>query len=335
MRRGLVVFLLLVVVAVAAGTAFWFHAAGAFERGLERWADERRRAGGIVSWQTVAVGGFPLALEADIAAPRYGEGGAGRGWVWEGERIRARTSLWQRDRIDLVLPERSRLVAAGGSAALTTRAPTGIVQLDARGRTSDVALLLPEPRLDLPASVLAAREARIVLRPRAPDDKTLAGPLVLAAFDAVRLPAEPRPVLGPEIARLEVEAVVTGLDDASPPGTLEAWRSAGGTVEIRRLHMRWGPLDLAADGTLALDQALQPMGAATARIGGWREVIDHLAAGGAVPTRDAAMAKSALQLLARPTPEGGRSEIRVPLTVQASTLYLGPVKLLRVPPIAW
>ena len=73
--------------------------------------------------------------------------------------------------------------------------------------------------------------------------------------------------LGPRIASLEMDGALNG---PVPVGrTLAeqaaAWRDGGGSLEVRHLALVWGPLDLTASATLALDDQLQPMGAGSAR----------------------------------------------------------------------
>ncbi len=58
----------------------------------------------------------------------------------------------------------------------------------------------------------------------------------------------------------------------------EAWRDGGGSLEITHLTMGWGPLGLTSSATLALDDQLQPMGSGNARIVGYAETLDRLAA---------------------------------------------------------
>lgn len=347
MRKRLVILAIVVAVAAAGYAGFWFHTAGNLKDGIAQWAAAQRSAGWKVDWQAVDIGGFPFGYDATFTAPRYGRTGA-LAWTWEGERLTAALPLFAGDRIPLALPPASRIVYRNGTAdsvaTINASAAAGEVRL-ANGVADRVSLFLADPRVEADGAAYGARRLSIgVAAPALPaaapaptDPKNpLPGPGVVATIEQLMLPASARAPLGREIAHLDVEAQVLGNAPAGPlRQAAAAWRDGGGTVELHRLAVQWGALQLVADGTVALDRDMQPMGAATARIAGFGETIDALAANGAVNMRDAGTAKAALTMLARPAPDTGRPEIRVPLNVQQGTLYLGPVPLLRVPRIEW
>jgi Uncharacterized protein conserved in bacteria (DUF2125) len=114
-----------------------------------------------------------------------------------------------------------------------------------------------------------------------------------------------------------------------------AWRDAGGTLEIQRLAVNWGPLDLTGSATLALDDQLQPMGTGSARVIGYAETLDALAARGAISRSAATAAKAVLSLLAHAPADGSPPDVKVPLTLQYRTLSMRQVPLLRLPELDW
>ena len=115
---------------------------------------------------------------------------------------------------------------------------------------------------------------------------------------------------------------------------LAAWRDDGGTLDVTRLALAWGPLQFAGDGTLALDAENRPMGAATARIAGYGETIDALAQSGAIQPTVGALMKVALNFLARVDPlAGNRSVVAVPISAQDGFVSVERFKLFRIPPL--
>jgi hypothetical protein len=86
---------------------------------------------------------------------------------------------------------------------------------------------------------------------------------------------------------------------------------------------------------MALDGDMQPIGALTARIGGFFETIDALRAKGMLGAREAVTAKLVLGVLSKRPAGGGARILTVPLSLQHRTLYAGPVALGRVPRLAW
>jgi len=138
--------------------------------------------------------------------------------------------------------------------------------------------------------------------------------------------------LGREIARLEA---VAELALWSSGDSLARWRDRGGTVEVSRLALSWGPLALEGDGTLALDSAMRPLAAFSARLAGGPETVERLAAAGLIAPMDALGAKIALAAMTIVPAEGGAPYAQVPVTLQDGYLYLGPARLLALPGMAW
>jgi hypothetical protein len=120
-----------------------------------------------------------------------------------------------------------------------------------------------------------------------------------------------------------------------PREALAAWRDGGGVFQLRESEISWGPLWAAGDGTLALDQAMQPLAAGTVRIAGLSETLDALTAAGMLQPDPAKLAQIMFGALARPPVEGGRPEVKLPLSIQNGFVYMGPIKLARVQPIDW
>lgn len=151
------------------------------------------------------------------------------------------------------------------------------------------------------------------------------------------LPATPSPVLGNEIRVIRTDFSVNGTLDARQPTpqALQAWRDAGGTIDVDRLELVWGPVRLAGDGTMALDANLQPEGAFAARVSGLADILTALEKAAIIDARTAAIARITLAVLTRPAADGGPPQAQVPLTIQDGVLSVGPVALFKLPRIAW
>ena len=141
---------------------------------------------------------------------------------------------------------------------------------------------------------------------------------------------------GPDVSRIVVEADLFGpLAPGPPEVALPAWRDAGGTIEVTRFGVRHGPLAADADGTLALDGALQPIGAFTLRSRGFLHLVASLSRRGAIGEGAARAAGLVLGALTRPAADGGPPVLSVPVTLQDRTVHVGPVALARWPPVRW
>lgn len=154
------------------------------------------------------------------------------------------------------------------------------------------------------------------------------------ALKDIRLDLNQTPLLGDVVTRLIVEGyVLGGFPGVDAHDAMIQWRDAGGTVEIERLVANWGPLALTANGTLALDHRLQPIGAFTATVRGYNETVDAVVAAGAMTPAQATATK--LWLNAKMESDEGGAKVKLPITIQDGMLSMGPVKLAQLPPIVW
>ncbi len=150
----------------------------------------------------------------------------------------------------------------------------------------------------------------------------------------IALPAALDGPLGRAVPRFVLDATLPPPQPASLSAAgLAAWRAAGGRVDIAKISLAWGPLALEGRGTATLDSALRPEGRIDSRIAGWRPAIDAFVAAGRMAPRDGALAAAFLDLMARRDADG-RASIAVALTARKGRLYLGPIAIARLAPLA-
>jgi hypothetical protein len=155
--------------------------------------------------------------------------------------------------------------------------------------------------------------------------------------EAIALPAGIKWPLGPNISSLSSDGKLNGQLPQARDMTrwAQAWRDGGGSLEITRLTMGWGPLGLTSSATLALDNQLQPTGSGSARIVGYTETLDRLAAAGILTKAAATAAKAVLTLMAETSDTDEPPSVDVPLTLQYRTLSIHQIPLVRLPELDW
>lgn len=334
MRRILAPLLAVLVLAAAAYTGYWHHIAGTLRGSVAPWAEARRAEGYALRWDEMTVTGFPTGfrLRFDRAS------------------IARQTPLPYEVRIPLLVAEAApwdlehwRLAAPkGGEIALpaeeTTVAAASLDGALALGDPGGTTITLAAHRVaggDAAAGLAVAEaEARLTLPAAAPAshrDTRLDLSLQLAGLT---LPRAVPPFDG-TIETLSLRASLKGALPSGPPRrSLAAWRDDGGTVELEEGRLRWGKLDASANGALALDGSLQPIGALTATIEGHDAIVDAAVAAGSLRAGDARLAKIVLGLMAQPGADG-RRRITLPVSVQEGRLYLGPAEIAALPTITW
>jgi len=327
----------LIALAVVAGAyvVWWFAAAASLENGVGDWIAARHADGWAVDYDTLEVDGFPFHLNATVEGPHI-TGPPERGWNWRGERLFATARPWTPHRIRFDLSGRH-----SGRLPLRTRAQA--FELTTTALTGDLAL-----RQGRPQSMFIETDGF-----RLTFDGGAAGSVDIAEGEFRQYPAEDatgfhvrlrdltvaeslRAPLGERIRNLLVKGRLTGpIEPAAWPDPVVHWREAGGTVEVENLDIDYDPLRVTGDGTLALDEALQPMGAFSVRARGFFAAIDELVARGFMDKRDAFSSKVVLGVLSKRPENGGDSYLDLALTLQERTLYAGPLKVMRFPIIIW
>lgn len=351
-RRRLLLALVAVLAVSAATVVYWHYASDAFRRGIERWVDARHAEGVQVNYASLVMQGFPFRLQADLrdpvlSRPEPGSGGpSGRplAWEWRGNEVTVAIRPWNTNRVDLRFPGTNQITLPFGDRGRTMFAAAGragaTLDLDQAGLPTgaDVDVedldLLSEDGNEF-VSVAGIDLSAISHSFATPTHQSATFDLSFSG-KGIELPKESEPPLGSYVSVVECQASLMGAIPPGPPAeAAKTWREEGGTIEVHRLHLVWGPLEIEAGGTLALDSNLQPIGALSAIVRGFSETVDALVAGGMVRPADGDTAKQVLGLLAKAPKRGGPPELTVPVTLQNGWIYVGPVALAQVSPISW
>src|SRR5258708_17535660 len=262
MRRRYAVRLLIVVVIVAAGgwVLAWERLADGLRDRIAGWAEGRRAEGLTVEYDQIRINGFPLKWHVTIVHPHLAGAGP-TGWSWVGEAVEADVIPWSGRDVPLRFPGDHRFAAGRGDVAeawtVNADRPLGRAGLDNRGRLDQLNLDFTDVTVVRATTGQTARAGHLnghaELHRGEPDHEKDTFDLALA-LDNVQLSRAPAAVLGPQIAHAEGDlAFKARLPAGNLASSVSVWRDDGGTVEINRLALKWGPVDADGSGTLALD----------------------------------------------------------------------------------
>ncbi len=335
--------LLLVALLGAAHLLLWRHMAGQLETGLNTWVAVRRAQGWRVEHGPPARGGWPFAATLTVPDVRV-EGGAATlpgGIAFASERMVLRVAPPRLDRLVVEFRGAQRLAVNGTEYPFAADSLLAVLPLEPDAPPREAELLADRLRIGTPAGALELRGGRLALQ--GSSSATEAEPALNAELwaEGIELPAAPAGRAGGAFGRrIQSLSADLALSGPVPPGRqptarAEAWRDGGGTLELRNLVLRWGPVGANAAATLALDDALQPMGAGTLRLSGAGEALDALAEAGAIGRRAAATARTLLPLLSRPSADSGAPEVELPLTLEDRTLAVARIPVTRLPTVDW
>ncbi len=333
---------LVALAALGAGHALlWRAMAAEIEQGFATWVQVRRAQGWRVDHAAPVRAGYPLSAALILPNLRIegGEATLPGGFVLQAERAVLRVALPRLDRLRVEMPGAQRLRIGDDEYRFAADTLVALMPLEGGTPPRGGEVLAERLRLSTPAGPMAVGSARATLDTSSTATEGEAALEVTATAEDIDLPAAPggrAATFGRRIAAFGAELALSG---PVPPGRFpvvraESWRDAGGTLEVKSLSLRWGPVGATAAATLALDEGLQPMGAGSIRLTGAAEALDALAEAGLVGRRAAATARAILPLMSRPNP-AGQPEVEVPLTIEDRTLAVARIPVLRFAPLAW
>ncbi|GGF40188.1 hypothetical protein GCM10011611_53250 [Aliidongia dinghuensis] len=323
---------------VALYSVLWLLLAHQVRREVDAFIARERADGVELAAGTEMTQGFPFRLEVrltDVAADGLPHGAKGRVTV---PVLLAWAQPWKLGAWHFAMPNGASLAALQGTVAVDRLAgrlsavvgpggvPGGkraevnadnisIVAGDRTTKVGDAALVLLLP----PASPHSHEEPLFSIN--------------LLAHQAT-LPNSVAP-LGQMIDHVKLDATWRGPVPAGKlADALATWRDDGGTIELQGVDLGWGPLGLSADGTLALDKALQPLGAFSARIVGYEAIVDALVDGGVIRQNDASLVRMGLSMMTQRGVDGS-PQLKTPVTIQDGALFLGPARLMKLARIDW
>jgi hypothetical protein len=296
-----------------------------------------------VTYSDLELGGFPLRFRARMHAPALAWAPFGGTASLKAREAVAEVGVWNWRRISVSLVGPYRFSSTVAGAIRTYTSPTGTVGAEIRtedGRAVQGSLTLERLAFAAtePANSISVGAATLEagLLPTDEPTRPAAAYGIRARVADVLVPSVLALPFGRSIELIYLDARINGpVRDGRSPAALETWRDAGGTIDVGSLRLDHGPLRVQGEGTLALDADMQPIGAFTAQLRGLFDLVEALRAQGVVEARDAVMAKVVLGALAKRPDDGGPPVLNVPLTLQDRSLYVGPVRLTRFPPVRW
>lgn len=334
--------------AVLAGlyTGGWFYLGNQLQNSIDAWIEQQKHAGVQVRFKEQNRSGFPLQINLSFDQPVIISDKKPSGYVWQGQRAVVTMKLWQLRNIhmDLSGPQKIKIINNTNTMMWRGHAKilSAVIHLKSATQAA-VTLNLEgiEMKTDATNKTKNALNMRLkrgsvyLMQNKKPTEKSPS--LSIAADIAdLQMPKSLPMILSHNFSKLNFSASVLGvLPRKVNPRSLLAWRDAGGTVEIDRVELKHGPLELQADGTIALDQNLQPVGAFSAKIFGFFDVIKVLRDRNLIQSNIALTANLVLGVLSKRQGPENKPRLDVSVSIQDRKLYVGPLAIAKMPFIHW
>jgi hypothetical protein len=147
--------------------------------------------------------------------------------------------------------------------------------------------------------------------------------------------ADAFPVLGSQVSLFSAQARLRNVPKGKRASAVELsrdWLQHGGSLAVSDLQIKWGPLDMWAQGELTLDDKARLQGSFDAEINDYRGLLAALVKAHVISERDQRLALMGLGLVAQ-LQGSSEARVRVPIVMNEGRLYLGPLVVAKLEPI--
>lgn len=343
---------------------YWYVAAGKLQTGIEAFATSAHSGDVAVGWSALSFSGYPYRIAATFTAPTITAPQAPEDWSWQAESLEADFLPYNLRHVVLKVDGEQVLhyrdVSASQPRRHTVRARaegTWASYVDVKnapfGRLAiDIDKLVAmrdegERKTGKPDSAERFSAERLQLHLRPAEDTATGSTVPVLAADAGSYDlalqgndmaigrADAIPVLGPNISFLAVQARLRNMPKNAKASFVELsrdWLQQGGRLAVSDLMVKWGPLDMWAQGEVTLDDKARPKGTFDAEISDYPGLLKALVKGGIVSQRDAKVALLGMGLVAQL--QGSKEgKLRVPIVMNEGKLYLGPIVVATLDPV--
>jgi hypothetical protein len=299
--------------------AMWMEGAAQMRRSISAWADDQRAAGLEVEYDSIATSGFPFFLRGAV---RNVSIGAAPDWRWRAPRLYVDALPLAPNRLVFSARDGHEIDAAG-AGRWRIEAPDGRASIGSDKLRRWIVDVESGPgRIENSnGESLSAERFLLTVAPAESDHRTLEASLSVSRL-IVR-------TAGAEVAAPTFEAMIAlNNPEALEPGS-QAWRDAGGGLELRRVYVETGGGKLILTGALAIDEAGRPEGALrveATKPGAFARLLGDL---GAIEMADAEALEASLSLASI----AGGGKLKAPLLLEDGYASIIGVKILELPQV--
>ena len=364
-RPPLRVFLPVIGVAVilAIYTAYWFIAADKLRKGITDFVAEAKADSMAFAWNDLSISGYPYRIELSFTKPVAAAPKTPENWSWSANSLEVDFLPYNLRHLVLKVDGDQELHYSD----VGNHPRHHIIRARAEGTWASYVALKNEPfgRVAVDVKALkATRDAKEIENITGADIEYLnAGRLQLhmqpatttgSALMPVSLPAttgnydiafqgddislspnNTTRVLGNHVEVITAQARLRKVPRGRSASLVELsrdWLANGGRLSVSDLRIKWGALDLWAQGELTLDAQARPKGRFDAEITDYAGLLAALVKAGVIREKDARLANAGMGLVAQLQ---GKSDgrISVPVVMNDGKLFLGPLFITRLDPV--
>ncbi len=317
-----------VVFLIVGWSGYWYVAQHMALQEFHVQLEKEARLGRVWSCDSLASGGYPLAVVLDCVGPklRIDEGLASQTWSARRAFIHAQLYAPKLVEIDLSGPGNLRTDSAQASLNWTT------LQISARGLPQRLERLSVEGRgMTADADGISANADSLHFQLKRTASAPMAPYTLTAGLAGISSPVLARTVGPGSPALFTLLGAVTQLDAAGSghwTERMEAWRAAGGRISIAAMSLTRDDFAVQGEGTIGLDTIHRPEGKLAVRLRNAGPLLLALAEGSGKLQRNTIAGQLTAGILGRP------GELKFDAAADNGALSVGPLRrILTLPPL--
>jgi hypothetical protein len=327
MNRWLIAVWVILFLALAGWTAWWFTLRTQAIGGVDQWIAKQRAAGANVSYEKVEASGFPFRLSLTFDNVHYAA--PGDAWVMATPKVQLHINPSD---LSLVIVEPRDTVSWTTRGAARTFTPQeSAISVHITNLAVDRVVVegkgVAITKDGKPDFIVGQFVGGLRPDPRAAGD----GQLSVDAQN-VDLAAPPKGVegMGAKIQTLSARIVFEKGAVLIGPGEdrVGSWKQAGGAARVEGLGFTWGPATISSQGKFALDDQRRLAGALDINLEKPGETFGALAQS---PATEPGMAKMYAMMGAANTARGG--PLKAPLVIENGVMLFNNLPITTVEPI--
>jgi hypothetical protein len=322
--------MIVVVLATAGWSGYWFWASRTVESAFATWFEERRTEGWVAEYDDLSVVGFPNRIDTTFSNLSLADPETGLAWEADFFQVLALSykpnhviAIWPPKQV-LATPYEKMTLATGDMRASLVLEPGIDLALDRTTLTAENLTITPEDAADgtrFKALTLAAERVAI---DAAPSYRLGLASEGFAPSLPWRAHLDPAASLPDTLDALRADVTIT-FDKPWDRHAIEDARPQPREIRVKLAEARWGRLELQLAGALTVDAGGLPDGSLTIKAKNWREILALAVNAGALPPGFAETLEDGLTLVA--SLAGNPQTLDVPLDFRNGRVFLGPVPI--------
>lgn len=339
----------LITVLIAALTAysgFWYYLAYYAEDRVQAMLGDLARSGFEFDYKELDVSGFPYRLVLDFKGVEAEYQDGPLRIDWSGPSLQAVLQPWQPGHAVLFAPRSLFSISYRTDQTNAAIIEPKLLSLSIRSKDRDgdrYSLVLEDSRiqpLSLGAGEIFLKGAELHFRSKRLQaaGATVSGLVepvfadISVAINGLNLGARRGNNQATIIDQFTIDLQPRGrFFPRLTPYSLAAWRDAGSTVDIGNIDARWGGVVVGGDGSVTLDDDLQPLGAISLRTTDPEGLLDNISGAGWISSQDRQDAAEIIELFRDLGSPG--SPVALSISLQGGSVAMGPVVLAEIGPL--